>query len=312
MGMTQKLLVVMSVIAGIYTSSSACCFASLFGCSSTDYSSGGQTGYIVSVGQLICEEDVPPKIYTDTIFKSDMLSILKTKYDSSDVVVLATVKSAKVYTPKIDPEEEVLWEAESISICFDTILKGNVPKREWNFSKDRIGTAFLTACDADSCYITQTIYTGVIEESYLPVVGRKYLLFFKKEDLEGAKVVINLGVPTVCDTSSYAYLVDSANNVRFDGYAIDTSTNTVLAVPDMKVTVDQMIKFEIPVTPSAVKYKTTSVQRSIINTPITSYNLLGKRMPSNSHIQQTKLSPVMQIYTGSQANGKAQKRTQVR
>lgn len=301
----------MSVIAGIYTSSSACCFASLFGCSSTDYTSGGKCGYIVSVGQLICEPDVPPKIYTDTIFVSDMLSILKTKYDSSDVVVLATVKSAEIFIPKINPEEEVLWEAESISIHFDTILKGDVKKRDWNFSKNRVGTAYLTACNADSCYITDMVVLGSIEESYIPVIGRKYLLFFKKEDLEGARVIINLGVPTVCDTSSYAYLVDAANNIRFDGYAIDTATNSVFAVPEMKVTVDQMIKFKIPIVPTAIKYKTTSVQRSRINAPITSYNLLGKRMPSNFIIQQNKISPAMQIYTGSQSNGKAQKHTQL-
>jgi hypothetical protein len=297
-----KLTVLLAAVIAFHTNSSGCCTSSAFEYSSTEVQIGNQTGKIITVCDLRCENpDDPLKYYTDTLFKSTLLASLRQKFNASGLAVVAKVKSAKVFFQKPDSSNQYVHDAESVTVTFDKILKGDIQQREWTFINGRVGELFLLGCDEANgqCTVQASIQTLAIEESYLSSVGRRFIAFFDNNNVEG-KFKSSMTVPDVCDKYSYSYQVDKDNNIHYDGYELDTINGKVLSIPDISITVDELVKNELLPNPSSIKQQmipTIQLRDNTIHPSGTIYNLLGKQVQSSQLLQVKNKSTTVQIHT---------------
>jgi len=263
-------------IVSLSFSASADCFIS-----EPCYSIGGTVqqaddrGLVVNV-RSDCQFNPPPLTvpFADTVFESEYLSRLMTLYENCDVAVIASATKVKAFIPALTEINKNVFLSESVMVSIETVLKGQVQPL-WTFIHQRSTPSYQLWRDS----VTGKIDTIVITMShsspgYTEIKDDRFLLFLKNIQISSGQK-FNLPLPADCAVQSFAYKVDSTDNIFFDGYSFDGDNKKVALIPELR----------LPLTTFSTAIKTSTRQQPPRVSPVASvpvegtlYNLLGKKL----------------------------------
>jgi hypothetical protein len=215
----------------------------------------------------------------DTVYQDSLLSRLTTAFAASEAVVIAKATRAVKFIPKLVNVGDRVFESESVTVEIERVFKGTM-KTEWNFIHTIPGNSHTLYFDS-AMGVNMVLMSRISHDipGYSSIVNQRILLFLDKNDLPNGDV-FNLPYEKECTRTTNAYLIDSLNRIYFDGFTYLASEKTVLALPELKVPLEQFTheignKSGVIAKPFTHASRVTGDAAGIIT-----YNLLGKRLPA--------------------------------
>lgn len=245
-------------------------------------------GFIITAPTICNPYTTTPTVtFTDTLYESDYIARLRNLYTNSEVVVIASVYKAVQFIPPLSEIGKTVFAAESVTVKIESVLKGQM-QPVWNYIYQLTNPSYQLYYDS----ITGQNKTSVMmlshsEPTHASIVNDRFILFFTHDQIPANSQSFKLPISKDgCNPYSNAFKVNIRNHLFFDGYEIDTVHKTVTAIPEMTVLLD---KFVASVGPSAIVPNRQSRAARQFSEVITSYNLLGKKLPI-PHALQTHLA----------------------
>jgi hypothetical protein len=259
------------------TQSDACCIDVInYHMTIAKYSTGNDSAVVVNITDIA-------KPFKDSLLPTHLLSQLKMAYDTSKLVVVARISEYKSSFPELTTPGKVTYFTEFATISIDTILKGTMMQHQKTMTNEIDGIARILHYDTlNNRYDTIKSYLSITEPGYDFIKNKRFLIFAQKESN-----CFDLPLVDMCAMSTDAYVIDSNNQIYYDGVKINFANRKVTNIPFLKLRFSDFVDNLKPV--RAVNNLTIKGKSNTSGISVSSFNLLGKKVsPITSYEFLTK------------------------
>ena len=258
-----------------------------------------QDAVIVSAGRsIIYSTESGGPLTTDTLYSFDLLSSLVDKFNASDIVVIAATRKAIQFVPEFTESNQTVFASESVTVCIEAVFKGDI-QPVWNFINAYPYPSYSLSVDpvtGDSARSIMMLSHGT--PGYGSIINERFLLFLKREEIPVEGQVFNMPIAGACDHFTFAYKISGQNEIYFDGFTNDPVAGKVVAVPELKIPVDNLFS-AIGIKPvPVVAQKRTIPGNSFETAAAARYDLLGKKIRNDQQAASSKRAAGLHIHTG--------------
>lgn len=217
----------------------------------------------------------------DTVYQDTLLSRLTNAFSTSEVVVIAKATRAVRFVPRLVNVGDRVFESESVTVAVECALKGTI-KSTWNFIHEIGGSTHTLYYD--SATGQNMVLLGRVSHTipgYNSIINQRFLLFLDKSSLPKSEV-FDLPLKNGCSGSTSAYLLDSLNQIYFDGFTYLSSEKKIFAIPELRVPLEEFTSSIANNTSVAYKSFTHASMYTNNAYNAATYNLLGKRLKTGA------------------------------
>jgi hypothetical protein len=266
MKFTKITILVVLLLLIPQTQSDACCIDVInYQMTISKYPAGNDSAVVVNITDIA-------KPFKDSLLPRHLLSQLKAAYDTSKLVVVAHISEYKSTFPELTTPGKVTYFTEFATISIDTILKGAMMQQQKTMTNEIDGIARILHYDSlNNRYDTITSILSITEPGYNFIKNKRFLIFAQKES-----TCFDLPLVDMCAMSTDAYVIDSNNQIYYDGIKINFANRKVTNIPFLKLRFSDFVDNLKPV--RAVNNITIKGKSNTSGISVSSFNLLGKKV----------------------------------